>query len=135
MQPVLHDIGILGAPGADTHEDAASDLDQPRTLAPSVGAGPQVYVETYGCQMNVSDSEIVASLLRDAGYGLTDREDDADVILINTCAIREKAEDRVRGRLARFRHRKRPPSPASPSACSAAWPSGCAKSCSKKKPS
>jgi tRNA-2-methylthio-N6-dimethylallyladenosine synthase len=113
MQPVLHDIGLLGAPGSD---DAPSDLDKPRVLgkgalAPSVGAGPQVYVETYGCQMNVSDSEIVASLLKDAGYGLTDKEDDADVVLINTCAIREKAEDRVRGRLARFRHQKRTDKP------------------------
>ncbi|MDE2826617.1 MAG: tRNA (N6-isopentenyl adenosine(37)-C2)-methylthiotransferase MiaB [Bacteroidota bacterium] len=70
--------------------------------------GPaSVYLETYGCQMNVSDSEIVASVLRDAGYGLTHDPVEADVVLLNTCAIRENAEQRVRRRLEFFRARKR----------------------------
>ncbi|MXW83060.1 MAG: tRNA (N6-isopentenyl adenosine(37)-C2)-methylthiotransferase MiaB [Rhodothermaceae bacterium] len=70
--------------------------------------GPaSVYLETYGCQMNVSDSEIVASVLRDAGYGLTHDPLEADVVLLNTCAIRENAEQRVRRRLEFFRARKR----------------------------
>ncbi len=70
--------------------------------------GPaSVYLETYGCQMNVSDSEIVASVLRDAGYGLTHDPLQADVVLLNTCAIRENAEQRVRRRLEFFRARKR----------------------------
>lgn len=70
--------------------------------------GPaSVYLETYGCQMNVSDSEIVASVLRDAGYGLTHDPLGADVVLLNTCAIRENAEQRVRRRLEFFRARKR----------------------------
>jgi tRNA-2-methylthio-N6-dimethylallyladenosine synthase len=56
--------------------------------------------------MNVADSELVAAILGSEGYGLAATEDEADVVLINTCAIREKAEDRVRGRLARFRAHK-----------------------------
>lgn len=57
------------------------------------------YIESYGCQMNFSDSEIVASVLQDAGYHATDEVEDADIILLNTCSIREKAEQTVRNRL------------------------------------
>jgi tRNA-2-methylthio-N6-dimethylallyladenosine synthase len=56
---------------------------------------PRVYMETYGCQMNVADSDLIGSVLATAGYAMTDSADQADVMLINTCAIREKAEDRV----------------------------------------
>ena len=56
---------------------------------------PRVYVETYGCQMNVADSDLIGSVLATAGYATTDRADQADVMIINTCAVREKAEDRV----------------------------------------
>lgn len=59
----------------------------------------KVYIETYGCQMNVNDSEVVASILITSGYSLTGNIDEADVILINTCSIRENAETRVFGRL------------------------------------
>ena len=61
---------------------------------PAPGA-PRVYVETYGCQMNVADSDLIGSVLADAGYATTARAEDADVILVNTCAVREKAEERV----------------------------------------
>ncbi|MFT7589644.1 MAG: tRNA-2-methylthio-N6-dimethylallyladenosine synthase [Limisphaerales bacterium] len=61
--------------------------------------GKLAYLESYGCQMNFSDSEIVASILHDSGYGITRNYLDADLILINTCSIREKAEQRVRARL------------------------------------
>ncbi len=61
--------------------------------------GPRVYLETYGCQMNIADSQLVTSVLRRAGYGSAERPEDADVILLNTCAIREHAEERVLGRL------------------------------------
>jgi tRNA-2-methylthio-N6-dimethylallyladenosine synthase len=61
---------------------------------------PQVYLETYGCQMNIADSQTVTAILRRAGYLTTDNPADADVILVNTCAIREHAEDRVLGRLS-----------------------------------
>ena len=70
---------------------------------------PRVYMETYGCQMNVADSQTVAAVLRRAGYAAAERPEDADVILLNTCAIREHAEERVLGRLsdlARLKHRR-----------------------------
>jgi tRNA-2-methylthio-N6-dimethylallyladenosine synthase len=68
--------------------------EAPVRPAPAANA-PRVYVETYGCQMNVADSDLIGSVLADAGYTTTSRAEDADVILVNTCAIREKAEDRV----------------------------------------
>lgn len=71
------------------------------------GRGPKVYIETYGCQMNVNDSEVVASILADAGYGLTNDMEQANVVLINTCAIRENAETRIWGRLDVFEQLKR----------------------------
>jgi tRNA-2-methylthio-N6-dimethylallyladenosine synthase len=61
---------------------------------------PTVYLETYGCQMNIADSQTVSAVLRQAGYASAVRPEDADVILINTCAIREHAEERVLGRLS-----------------------------------
>jgi tRNA-2-methylthio-N6-dimethylallyladenosine synthase len=60
---------------------------------------PRVFIETYGCQMNIADSELVSGVLRRAGYAPAVRLEDADVILLNTCAIREHAEERVLGRL------------------------------------
>ena len=64
---------------------------------------PTVYVETYGCQMNVSDSELMLGKLAAHGYDAVDTPDGADVILVNTCAIREHAETRVIGRLGELR--------------------------------
>jgi tRNA-2-methylthio-N6-dimethylallyladenosine synthase len=66
-----------------------------------------VFLETYGCQMNVADSEIMAGVLESAGMTLTDRPERADAIVINTCAIREHAELRVLGRLGEFTRLKR----------------------------
>ncbi len=66
-----------------------------------------VYIETYGCQMNFSDSEVVASILQANGYGITNNMDDADIILVNTCSIRENAENRIWGRLDIFRLQKK----------------------------
>jgi tRNA-2-methylthio-N6-dimethylallyladenosine synthase len=69
---------------------------------------PTVYIETYGCQMNVSDSELMLGALGAAGYDSVDAPDGADVILVNTCAIRDHAEQRVIGRLGELkRHMKR----------------------------
>ena len=59
----------------------------------------KLYIESYGCQMNFSDTDIVASIMRDAGFATTATTDDADVIFLNTCAIRENAEQKVRNRL------------------------------------
>ena len=71
---------------------------------------PRVYVETYGCQMNVADSDLIGSVLADAGYVTTERASEADVLVINTCAIREKAEERVIARASELASvkRKRP---------------------------
>jgi len=65
------------------------------------------YVETYGCQMNVADSEVVASIMSAAGYNKTPELDRADIIFVNTCAVRENAEARVYGRLGDFKHLKK----------------------------
>lgn len=59
----------------------------------------KLYIETYGCQMNVADSEVVASVMEMAGYGLTQELDEADAVLLNTCSIRDNAEQKIIGRL------------------------------------
>ncbi len=64
--------------------------------------GKRFYIESYGCQMNFSDSEIVASVLSEIGYSPTRLLEESDLILINTCSIREKAEETVRKRLRLF---------------------------------
>src|SRR5438067_8463041 len=82
--------------------------------APDMGAvpvpaanAPRVFVETYGCQMNVADSDLIGSVLANAGYATAERADDADVIVINTCAVREKAEERVFARAQELAAHKR----------------------------
>ncbi len=66
----------------------------------------KVYIETYGCQMNVADSEVIFSILQQQGYVLTETMEEGDLLLINTCSIRDNAEQRVRGRLGEFRRVK-----------------------------
>ena len=77
------------------------------TLRLLQGAGRKLFVETYGCQMNVGDTEIVVSVMQREGYVYTDRIDEADVILINTCSIRDNAEQRIWGRLAEMKRYRR----------------------------
>ena len=67
----------------------------------------KVFIETYGCQMNVNDSEVALSILQKAGYSRCETMSDADLILINTCSVRDNAEQRVLGRLDVFRQEKR----------------------------
>ena len=67
-------------------------------LSTSIGKR-RFYIETYGCQMNFNDSEIVASILMEDGYSLTEDFNEADLIFLNTCSIRDNAEQRVRKRL------------------------------------
>ncbi|HEX8242092.1 MAG TPA: tRNA (N6-isopentenyl adenosine(37)-C2)-methylthiotransferase MiaB [Longimicrobium sp.] len=67
----------------------------------------KAYIETYGCQMNISDSELMAGILAEQGYVSTDTPDDADVILVNTCAIRDHAEQRVIGRVGQLQQVRR----------------------------
>ena len=67
-----------------------------------------VYIETYGCQMNVADTELMFGLLRREGYAATENPAEADVMLVNTCAVRDRAEQRVIGRMAELKRHKRP---------------------------
>ena len=81
------------------------------SLRPLTGDGRKLFIETYGCQMNVGDSEIVVSIMQQEGYFYTTDINDADIILINTCSIRDNAEQRIWGRLTEMRRlRKRKPS-------------------------
>jgi tRNA-2-methylthio-N6-dimethylallyladenosine synthase len=75
--------------------------------APRVENARKLYIESYGCQMNFADSEIVASILLDTGFETTSDYKEADLVFINTCSIRENAEQRVRNRLAQFSAEKR----------------------------
>ena len=79
-------------------------LDSKRAEVSS--ASKKLYIESYGCQMNFSDSEVVASIMSKKGYNTTRNIDDADVVLINTCSIRDNAEKRVRNRLTEFKKKK-----------------------------
>ena len=90
--------GRCGAAGS-----SAVRADDAAVTTSASGARRTAYVETYGCQMNVSDSEIVASVLRSHDYVMTDAPEDADAILVNTCAIRDGAEAKVWHRLRQLR--------------------------------
>ena len=71
------------------------------------GAAKRLYVETYGCQMNVADTEVVASVMQTDGYELTDKIEEADAVFVNTCSVRDNAEQRVVSRLQYFRSLRR----------------------------
>jgi len=73
-------------------------------------AARKIYIETYGCQMNVADSELVVSIMVDAGFAITDNVEEADIIFINTCAVRDNAEKKIRNRLIalNFYKKKKP---------------------------
>ena len=81
------------------------------SLRPLTGEGKKLFIETYGCQMNAGDSEIVVSIMQEHGYRYTENINEADIILINTCSIRDNAEQRIWGRLSAMRQiKKRKPS-------------------------
>jgi tRNA-2-methylthio-N6-dimethylallyladenosine synthase len=88
----------------ETRQGESLTLDKPVSAQPN---GKKFYIESYGCQMNFADSEVVASILSDAGFGSTNDFNDADLILINTCAIRDNAEQRVRHRLQHLQNVKK----------------------------
>ena len=100
MQKIISDLDIL-----DKRDTEACETVKV-TETENTGKERKLYIESYGCQMNFSDSEIVSSILKDHGFDTTSQVDDADVILLNTCSIREKAEQTVRNRLAHFNHVK-----------------------------
>lgn len=76
-------------------------------LRPLQGQGRKLFIETYGCQMNVADTEVVVAIMQREGYVYTDRIDQAEVVLLNTCSIRDNAEQRIRGRLGELRGLRR----------------------------
>jgi tRNA-2-methylthio-N6-dimethylallyladenosine synthase len=86
-----------------TFQGGLPDLTNPVAEA---GTGPEVYVETYGCQMNVYDSQAIEGLLERDGFRLGDNEMGADVILLNTCSVRDLAEHKVISRVGEIRHRR-----------------------------
>ena len=67
---------------------------------------PLACVRSFGCQLNVSDGEKIKGILKQAGFGFTDNEQQADLIILNTCAVRENAEDRVFGIIGSMKHLK-----------------------------
>lgn len=84
----------------DDHEnDITSGVNAQYQSAVQSSDGQKFAIQTYGCQMNVSDTEIVTSILEGAGFEYTSDSDDADIVLLNTCAIRDNAERRVWGKL------------------------------------
>src|SRR5690606_7355210 len=92
MQKLISELEILNG-----NEEACETV---QVIATEItGQSRKLYIESYGCQMNFSDSEIVASILKKEGFDTTSVVEDADVIFLNTCSIREKAEQTVRNRL------------------------------------
>ena len=97
MQGLIADIDLL-----EEEKNQAEACDFKTTEDDATPTNRKLYIESYGCQMNFSDSEIVTSILKKEGFGTTSSAEHADVILINTCSIREKAEQTVRNRLNYF---------------------------------
>jgi tRNA-2-methylthio-N6-dimethylallyladenosine synthase len=93
MKNLIGDIDLVGPEGHEACE-TIQVLKENNT-----GQGRKLYIESYGCQMNFSDSEIVASILQKEGFDTTSEIEKADVVFLNTCSIREKAEQTVRHRL------------------------------------
>jgi len=97
MKELITDIELI-IQDSENESDIAQfhDVSEPRMNA------KKLYIESYGCQMNFSDSEIVTSIMQKQGFGTTQTAEEADVIFINTCSIRDKAEQTVRRRLSQF---------------------------------
>lgn len=95
----------------DLIEKLQDEARQGEAIAPKTGDtrsyARKFYIESYGCQMNFADSEIIASILQESGYGATRNAEEADLVFLNTCSIREKAEQTVRKRLTEFKSLKK----------------------------
>lgn len=100
MSEVIGDIGILEQEN-EACETVKTSIEEDR------GNSRKLYIESYGCQMNFSDSEIVTSILKNEGFDTTSKYEEADLILLNTCSIRDKAEQTIRKRLKQFNAIKR----------------------------
>ena len=99
MEPGPALLALASLPGAP-------GPGQPETVK-RAGPGPAVYLQTYGCQMNERDSEEILGMLTAHGYAVVEREEEADVILLNTCSVREHAEARAYGKMGLLRELKR----------------------------
>jgi tRNA-2-methylthio-N6-dimethylallyladenosine synthase len=100
QQGLITDIEILEQVNEHTQSHEHRPSGEVRTTVENALAGQRkLYIESYGCQMNFSDSEIVASIMQEHGFGTTSRPEEADLVLLNTCAIRDKAEQTIRHRL------------------------------------
>jgi tRNA-2-methylthio-N6-dimethylallyladenosine synthase len=93
MENLIEDIGVLTVQDTESCEKVKISATQ------NTGKARKLYIESYGCQMNFSDSEIVASILQKDGFDTTSQIEEADLVFLNTCSIREKAEQTVRNRL------------------------------------
>lgn len=100
MDNLIKDIDIISG-------EEAQACDFKTTVDENTGKSRKLYIESYGCQMNFSDSEIVASIMKENGFDTTSDFSQADVIFLNTCSIREKAEQTVRKRLTDFNKAKK----------------------------
>ncbi|TGD79318.1 tRNA (N6-isopentenyl adenosine(37)-C2)-methylthiotransferase MiaB [Hymenobacter wooponensis] len=105
------DTPALPTPSVEANTHAHEPSGEVRVSpATRTGRKRKLYIESYGCQMNFSDSEIVSSILFEQGFDTTEQLEGADLVLLNTCSIREKAEQTVRMRLAQINgHKKRNP--------------------------
>src|SRR5438132_5447055 len=97
---------MLHLPSNNIHDEARQGEAYAPFIHDPTEYKKRFYIESYGCQMNFADSEIVASILNKEGFGATRNVEEADLIFINTCSIREKAEQTVRKRLTEFRKLK-----------------------------
>lgn len=96
MSNIIQDIDILDRNSQEATETVKTSKEE------NTGKNKKLYIESYGCQMNFADSEIVTSIMKENGYDTTSSFENADVVFLNTCSIREKAEQTVRNRLNHF---------------------------------
>jgi tRNA-2-methylthio-N6-dimethylallyladenosine synthase len=101
MENLIGDLDVLGSQGVEACETVHVSKDQ------HTGKTRKLYIESYGCQMNFSDSEIVASILHKEGFDTTSDISQADLVFLNTCSIRDKAEQTVRNRLTQIQGLKK----------------------------
>ena len=101
----LVSLGMSVGRDGDRDRDGAAGLPSAHIFAHVM---KRVYIETYGCQMNVADSELMFGVLGREGYVRADDPAEADVMLVNTCAVRDNAEQRVIGRMGELQRHKRP---------------------------
>jgi tRNA-2-methylthio-N6-dimethylallyladenosine synthase len=101
--PLIEDLNYL----KEAHLQPEKEVKVTDEQTTTVLGGKKLYMESYGCQMNFADSEIVTSILQKEGFTTTSDSSKADLILLNTCAIRENAEQKIRNRLKQLNHQKK----------------------------